>query len=153
MNRTRSISFLVAIALAPALSSCASHSIAPVTPLTTATQALSAAQTVQLPFKKYTLTGTWNGHWSGGGSSGKFSMHVTQKGNKFSGKVAITVKKQVIGAGIKGTIKKNTLHLSVSISQLGTGKGTATTNKTRTTMNGSITFTKLGAVSFSASKN
>jgi|SRR5579863_5106106 len=152
MNSTRSISLLFAIAVAPALSSCASRSIAPMTPLTTATQAISAPQAAPLPLKKYTLTGIWNGHWAGGGSSGKFSMHLTQKGKAFSGKVSITVNKVVVGATIKGTIRKNAIHLSVSLTKLGTGKGTATTNKTRTTMNGSITFTKLGNVSFNASK-
>lgn len=144
MTRARSICLALAFAVAPLLSSCSVKTLPAAAPV---------SGTVELA-KKPTLSGAWTGTWSSGtGSSGKFSMRLIQKGKKFSGPVSIQVKTVTIKATIRGTVgKKGKLTLSVSISELGTGKGSATVNKTRTSMRGSITFTKLGAVSFSATK-
>jgi hypothetical protein len=149
MTRARSISLVLAIALIPAFSSCASRSIPPVAQTGAAMR--NAAAT---PLRKATLTGSWKGSWhSGSGYSGGFTMKVTQKGKKFSGPVSITVGSQVVKATIKGTLqKKGKIALTVSVTKLGTGKGTAQTNKMRTSMNGSLTFSKFGAIKFSASK-
>ncbi|MGC2633398.1 MAG: hypothetical protein WA215_04190 [Candidatus Cybelea sp.] len=74
-------------------------------------------------------------------------MHLTQKGKKFSGPVAITIE----SITIKGTIRKNKLTLVVTAKGLGTGKGTAQVNKARTTIQGSVTI-KGTKSSFSGSK-
>ena len=67
-------------------------------------------------------------------------MHLTQKGKKFSGTVAITIQSITTKGTIKGTIRKSKLTLVVTAKGLGTGKGTAQVNKTRTTMKGTVTF-------------
>jgi hypothetical protein len=149
MIRARSLSLVLAIALAPAFSSCASRSIPPVTQTAAATR-----NAVATPLQKATLTGSWKGSWhSGSGNTGGFTMKVTQKGKKFSGPVSITVGKVVVKATIKGTLEqKGKIALTVSVTKLGTGKGTAQTNKARTSMKGSLTFSKFGTIQFSASK-
>lgn len=146
----QSFCLVLAIGIAPLLSSCSGGTLPGTAPgIVPATSPV--ARTVEPAKPK--LTGAWNGSWSGGGASGKFSMHLTQKGKKFSGSVAIVVKKTTVKATIKGTIAgKGKISLVVSITKLGSGKGTATVNKARTTMQGSLTFTKFGTVSFSASK-
>lgn len=149
MIRARSISLVLAIMLAPALSSCASRSIPPLA------QTPAVAQNAALtPLKKATLSGLWKGSWHSNSDTGGFKMQLTQKAKTFSGKVLIAISaKQLVEATIKGTIKhKGKITLAVSATPLGTGKGTAQTNKTRTTMKGSLTFTKFGKIQFSATK-
>lgn len=154
MTRARYFLLVLATAISPALASCGALSIPPAAQFAPTSQTVSVFQGAQeTPLKKYTLTGAWSGKWSGDGSSGGFSMHVRQKGKTFSGPVAITIKKVTVKATIKGTIRKGKISLTVSQTQLGTGKGTATTNKTRTTMKGSITFSKTGTISFNANKS
>jgi hypothetical protein len=86
------------------------------------------------------LTGGWKGSWDTGSYSGTFSMHLTQKGKKFSGTVAITIDSRTTKGTVKGTIRKNKLTVVVSTKQLGTGKGTGEVNKARTTMSGTVTI-------------
>jgi hypothetical protein len=78
-------------------------------------------------------------------------MHLTQKGKKFSGTVAITIESVTTKGTIKGTIRKTKLTLLVSAKGIGTGNGTAQVNKARTTMNGTVTFKKAKST-FSGSK-
>jgi len=78
-------------------------------------------------------------------------MHLTQKGKKFSGTVAITIKKVTTNGTVKGTIRKNKLTLAVTAKGIGTGHGTGQVNKTRTTMSGTVT-TKGVKSTFSGSK-
>jgi len=129
MTRAQSICFVLAIAVAPVLSSCSVKTL----PSTTA----PAIGTVEPAKSK--LTGTWKGSWDSGSYSGSFTMHLTQKGKKFSGTVA-TIQSITTKGTIKGTIRKSKLTLTVTAKGLGTGKGTAQVNKTRTTMKGTVTI-------------
>ena len=98
------------------------------------------------------LTGSSKAKWDALSTSGTFTMHLTQKGKKFSGTVAIKIKVgQPTKGTIKGTIRKSKLTLTVTAKGLGTGKGTAQVNKTRTTINGSVTI-KGTKSTFSGSK-
>lgn len=91
--------------------------------------------------KKATLTGTWGGDWYSGSHSGTFSMHLTQKRKKFSGSVSIILNGHKTSGSIQGTIAKKTGKLSLTITAKGeSGTGTATVNKGRTTINGSVRF-------------
>ena len=130
MRRIQSICFVLAVAVAPVLSSCSVKTL----PTTTA----PPTGTVELAKPK--LTGSWKGSWDTGSYSGTFAMHLTQKGKKFSGTVAITIQSITTKGTIKGTIRKSKLTLTVTAKGLGTGKGTAQVNKTRTTMKGTVTF-------------
>jgi hypothetical protein len=130
MRRIQSICFVLAVAVAPVLSSCSVKTL----PTTTA----PPTGTVELAKPK--LTGSWKGAWDSGSGSGSFTMHLTQKGKKFSGTVAITIQSITTKGTIKGTIRKSKLTLVVTAKGLGTGKGTAQVNKTRTTMKGTVTF-------------
>ncbi|HLY01164.1 MAG TPA: hypothetical protein VKR56_01565 [Candidatus Cybelea sp.] len=129
MTRAQSICLVLAIAVGPVLSSCSVKTLPPAAP---------AIGTVELAKPK--LTGTWNGSWTTGSYSGTFTMHITQKGKKFSGTVAITIQSVTTKGTIKGTIHKKKLTLVVSAKGLGTGSGTAQVNKTRTTMKGSVSI-------------
>jgi hypothetical protein len=117
MTRIQSICFVLVLAVAPVL---------------------SAMGTVEPAKPK--LTGGWKGSWDTGSYSGTFSMHLTQKGKKFSGTVAITIDSRTTKGTVKGTIRKNKLTVVVSTKQLGTGKGTGEVNKARTTMSGTVTI-------------
>jgi hypothetical protein len=130
MRRIQSICFVLAVAVAPVLSSCSVKTL----PTTTA----PPTGTVELAKPK--LTGSWKGAWDSGSGSGSFTMHLTQKGKKFSGTVAITIQSITTKGTIKGTIRKSKLTLVVTAKGLGTGKGTAQVNKTRTTMKGTVNF-------------
>ena len=136
MTRVQSLCLVLAIAVAPLLSSCSVNTLPNAATLLDAAPAAGA-----VPLKKATLTGTWTGQWDTGTSSGTFSMHLTQKGKKFSGPVSILIKGTKINGTIKGTIAKGgKLSLTVNAQPLGNGHGTGTVNKTRTSMNGSVTF-------------
>src|SRR5580700_1751917 len=128
MTRAQSICFVLALAVAPMLSSCSVRSL----PSTTA----DAPATGALELAKPRLTGNWKGKWDTLSASGTFTMHLTQKGKKFSGTVAITIE----SVTTKGTISKSKLTLVVTAKGLGTGKGTAQVNKARTTIQGSVTI-------------
>jgi hypothetical protein len=143
MTRMQSICFVLGVAVAPMLSSCSARSL----PSTTAIA--PAAGTVELAKPK--LTGSWKGKWDTLSASGTFTMHLTQKGKKFSGPVAITIESITTKGTIKGTIRKNKLTLVVTAKGLGTGKGTAQVNNGRTTIQGSVTI-KGTKSSFSGSK-
>ncbi len=140
MTRAKSICFVLAIAVAPLLSSCSVKTLPPAAP---------AIGTLELAKPK--LTGSWKGSWDSGSYAGTFTMHLTQKGKKFSGTVAITIQSVTTKGTIKGTIRKNKLTLVVTAKGLGSGKGTAQVNKTRTTMNGTVTI-KGKKSTFSGSK-
>jgi len=140
MTRIQSICFVLAIAVAPVLSACSVKTLPATAP---------ATGTVEPAKPK--LTGGWKGSWDSGSYSGTFTMHLTQKGKKFSGTVAITIQSVTTKGTIKGTIRKNKLTIVVSTKQLGTGKGTAQVNKARTTMNGTVTI-KGAKSTFSGSK-
>jgi len=129
MTRAQSICFVLAIAVAPVLSSCSVKTLPANAP---------ALGTVELAKPK--LTGSWKGKWDTLSASGSFTMHLTQKGKKFSGTVAITIQSTTTKGTIKGTIRKSKLTLTVTAKGLGTGKGTAQVNKTRTTMKGTVTI-------------
>jgi hypothetical protein len=135
---------VLAIATAPLLSSCSVKTTLPPTAAAPATAAVELA--------KPKLTGTWTGNWETGSGSGSFTMHLTQKGKKFSGTVAITIESVTVKGSIKGTIRrKGKLSLVIAAKGLGTGSGTAQVNKTRTTMKGTVTF-KAAKSTFSGSK-
>jgi hypothetical protein len=140
MIRTQFIGLVLAIAVAPVLSSCSVKTLPPAAP---------TIGTVELAKPK--LTGGWKGSWDSGSYAGTFSMHLTQKGKKFSGTVSITLQSVTTKGTIKGTIRKTKLTLVVSAKGLGSGNGTATVNKGRTTMKGSVTFKKAKST-FSGSK-
>jgi hypothetical protein len=143
MTRAQSICFVLALAVAPMLSSCSVRSL----PSTIA----DAPATGALELAKPKLTGNWKGKWDTLSASGTFTMHLTQKGKKFSGTVAITIESVTTKGTIKGTIRKSKLTLVVTAKGLGTGKGTAQVNKARTTIQGSVTI-KGTKSSFSGSK-
>src|SRR5580692_10676184 len=115
MTRTQSIFFVLAIAVAPILSSCSVRSLPSTTTVAPAPGAVELA--------KPKLTGSWKGKWDTLSASGTFTMHLTQKGKKFSGPVAITIESITTKGTIKGTIRKNKLTLVVTAKGLGTGKG------------------------------
>jgi len=140
MTRAQSICFVLAIAVAPVLSSCSVKTLPPTTAL---------VPMVELAKPK--LTGSWKGKWDTLSASGTFTMHLTQKGKKFSGTVAIKIESVTTKGTIKGTIRKSKLTLTVTAKGLGTGKGTAQVNKARTTINGSVTI-KGTKSTFSGSK-
>jgi hypothetical protein len=143
MTRAQSICFVLALAVAPMLSSCSVRSL----PSTIA----DAPATGALELAKPRLTGNWKGKWDTLSASGTFTMHLTQKGKKFSGTVAITIESVTTKGTIKGTIRKSKLTLVVTAKGLGTGNGTAQVNKARTTIQGSVTI-KGTKSSFSGSK-
>jgi hypothetical protein len=118
------------MAVAPVLSSCSVKTLP--------TAVAPATATVELAKPK--LTGNWKGAWNSGGSSGSFTMHLTQKGAKFSGTVAITIQSITTKGTIEGSIRKTKLTLVVTAKGLGTGKGSGQVNKTRTMMKGTVTF-------------
>ncbi len=151
MTCARSISLVLAIAIAPLLSSCASRSIPPAAQIAPATQTALAPHVIQ-PLKKSKLTGAWHGSWQSSSGTGAFSMKLTQKGKKFFGSIVIAVSGHDFKGTVKGSVRKTKLTISATQQQLGHGKGTATTNKTRTTMKGAATFSKFGGISFNASK-
>lgn len=129
MTRAQSICFVLAIAVAPVLSSCSVKTLPANAP---------ALGTVELAKPK--LTGSWKGKWDTLSASGSFTMHLTQKGKKFSGPLTIIIQKVTTKGTVKGTIRKNKLTLAVTAKGLGTGSGTAQVNKTRTMMKGSVTI-------------
>jgi hypothetical protein len=130
MTRIQSVCFVLAVAVAPALSSCSAKTFAPTSP---------AIGTVELAKPK--LTGSWKGSWDTLSYAGTFTMHLTQKGKKFSGTVAITLESVTTNGTIKGTIKrKGKLTLVVTAKGMGTGSGTAEVNKARTSMKGTVTL-------------
>jgi len=143
MTRIQSICFVLAIAVAPALSSCSVRNL----PATTTT----APATGMVELAKPKLTGSWKGKWDTLSASGTFTMRLTQKGKKFSGTVSIAIESITTKGTIKGTIRKSKLTLVVTAKGLGTGNGTAQVNKARTTIQGSVTI-KGTKSTFSGSK-
>jgi hypothetical protein len=151
MTRAQSICLVIAIAVAPVLSSCSVKTLPTAGTGASASGTTNAPATAAVELAKPKLTGSWKGKWDSGTASGSFTMHLTQKGKKFSGTVAITIKKVTTNGTIKGTIRKNKLTLAVTAKGIGTGHGTGQVNKTRTTMNGTVT-TKGVKSTFSGSK-
>ena len=92
---------MLAIAVAPVLSSC---SVKTLPPAPASDGRAGKAETDR----------KLEGQMGHAQRSGTFTMHLTQKGKKFSGPVAITIESVTTKGTIKGTIRKNKLTLVVT---------------------------------------